>query len=476
MNTWLSRITPALVWYLSWPLRVAAVGICEFSCYPENEVLCVKVEGNLPYPSRVACGGIAKTKTGGTTVEPDLGRFFVCACSKSSLSMPLEPLAWVPASVVGYISWATSPNSVWVAEYDNSFNLIPWCDPRYSFYRSGVPPLICTGLPADLTPWFCQINGCMPFSLDIDLVPAGNCLIHTPTPTPTITAINIEAITLTATNSGGVCELISPYEYAYLSNLVYGRGVLSELNVNFPDWSAVQCSACASFSGGFYGQLFNKSGTYVFAIRGTNILLIGNDLADLSLAIRSNVTGFLSNYLVQAIAYLTTSLTGITTKCLTFTGHSLGAALAEILAGKYQSSSVGFENPGAASYLKGQSITIGNVTAYQASPNLINTLDTSAISTIYRVFPPYAYPSSMTQAINAILADVVGGILPTGSLLSSNLGLQLIPEYIEYTYQQHDMSNILMQFDPETGQPYVFSMQTNGWDTFSVQKGFFGFF
>ncbi|MGD0466702.1 MAG: hypothetical protein ABSA84_08405, partial [Gammaproteobacteria bacterium] len=63
-----------------------------------------------------------------------------------------------------------------------------------------------------------------------------------------------------------------------------------------------------------------------------------------------------------------------------------------------------------------------------------------------------------------------------GSLLGSNLGLQLIPEYIEYTLQQHNMGNILTQFNPVTGQPYVFSDQTNGWPIFSVQEGFSGFF
>ncbi|MGI9214365.1 MAG: PQQ-binding-like beta-propeller repeat protein [Gammaproteobacteria bacterium] len=205
---------------------------------------------------------------------------------------------------------------------------------------------------------------------------------------------------------------------------------------------------------GFHGQLYEKGGAYVYAIRGTRIYLVGNVLADISLAIGNDVIGALDAYVGRATAYLTASEIRDDT-CLTFTGHSLGAALAEALAGIYQSTAVVFEDPGAAKYLQGNYVRPGTTTAYQAAPNLINTLDTSAISTIYRIYPAYDF-SFVWKGSGAVGA--------------------LWPVYIKFTLQQHDMNNILAQFNPVTGQPYVFSEQTTGWPLFSLHEGYDGFF
>lgn len=245
-----------------------------------------------------------------------------------------------------------------------------------------------------------------------------------------------------------MCASISPYEYAYLSSVVYGDMDISGLT----SWSPLP-PASAGILTGFYGQLFNKSGTFVLAIRGTDGYR--DWLADISLA---STGKYLSYYIDQAISYLNTSLRNQNTKCLTFTGHSLGAALAEVLAGKYESSSIGFENPGAANYMKIQNIPNGNVTAYQASPNLINTLDTSAVSTIYRLFPDYTYPYEAVSDNKLIQA------------------YKLLKKYYAYTKQQHSMIGILLQFNSVTGEPYIFSNQTNAWRLFSEGNGYTGFF
>ncbi len=253
-----------------------------------------------------------------------------------------------------------------------------------------------------------------------------------------------------------MCVSISPYEYAYLSSVVYGDKEISGLT----GWSSLPPTSAAILTG-FYGQLFNRNGTFVLAIRGS--VGFRDYLADISLA----TTGeYLSDYIDQAINYLDTSLRNQNTKCLTFTGHSLGAALAEVLAGKYESSSIGFENPGAANYMKIQNIPNGDVTAYQASPNLINTLDTSAISTIYRVYPEYSYPS----------AAISCGRLWRKFLNVSAEGCQLIDMYVAYTLQQHSMIDILLQFNSVTGEPYVVSKQTDAWRLFSHDSGYTGFF
>ncbi len=165
------------------------------------------------------------------------------------------------------------------------------------------------------------------------------------------------------------------------------------------------------------------------------------------------------------------SLKDKNTKCLTFTGHSLGAALAEVLAGKYKSSSVGFENPGAANYMKIHNIPSGNVTAYQASPNLVNTLDTSAGSTIYRVFPPY---TSLPVAFRLIERLIMFTIKKLGNV--NDVVDQLLKNYYAYTKQQHSMMGILLQFNSVNGEPYVISKQTNAWRLFSDDKGYASFF
>ncbi len=75
------------------------------------------------------------------------------------------------------------------------------------------------------------------------------------------------------------------YEYAYLSNMTYSKVAILGLIDNLLGWTALPSSSwpLPPPSGGFYGQLFNKSGTLVLAIRGTNGFL---DLvtADFSLA------------------------------------------------------------------------------------------------------------------------------------------------------------------------------------------------
>jgi outer membrane protein assembly factor BamB len=113
------------------------------------------------------------------------------------------------------------------------------------------------------------------YAISAGLIPATPIptSVYEHTKTFTQTPLSFETITSTPTR---VCGLVSPFEYAYLSNMVYGE-VESVLNDNFPGWKVVPTSI--SFSNGFYGQLFNKSGTYVFAVRGTDN--IGNLLTDI---------------------------------------------------------------------------------------------------------------------------------------------------------------------------------------------------
>ena len=132
---------------------------------------------------------------------------------------------------------------------------------------------------------------------------------------------------------------------------------------------------------------------------------------------------------------------------ISFTGHSLGAILAELCVAKYMKLAITFESPGSGKMIidmanKNQlpldtmAIIKRNIFSYQAAISLINRKN-SYFGTRIRLYP--SFDSSAPTSIPP---------------LASNCGTLDIPTpgiFWEYSYQQHRMKSLLDQFDPVEG-------------------------
>jgi hypothetical protein len=141
---------------------------------------------------------------------------------------------------------------------------------------------------------------------------------------------------------------------------------------------------------------------------------------------------------------------GISNPEYSLTGHSLGAALAEILGAVYKIPATTFESPGtrpmiqdlidsgvlpadALAYADAHTVT------YNAAPNAINTCN-EHVGVINRVYPP----------IDLLSTYDMSSLTPISPR-----------SYLWYTVQQHSMSGILSQLDPVTGMPIRYDRQYN---------------
>lgn len=115
-----------------------------------------------------------------------------------------------------------------------------------------------------------------------------------------------------------------------------------------------------------------------------------------------------------------------------FTGHSLGAVLAELAAHEFRRSAVTFESPGSDPILVEMGRTPDNqrVISFQAAPNAVNRAN-AHVGQIYRVYPPH---------------EQTNGAIPQVLL-------------------RHSMERLAATFDPTTGLPFVASDEgLGGWD------------
>jgi hypothetical protein len=124
-------------------------------------------------------------------------------------------------------------------------------------------------------------------------------------------------------------------------------------------------------------------------------------------------------------------------KC-SYTGHSLGAILAEVMAWQNnKSKAVTFESPGTKKFI--ENLEKGNVfnfkgfkiTSYLSAPNVVNTAKPH-VGTLIRIFPNSQHPST-------IIKNKPNGILSWFS------------HYSQQTTAQHNLDSILETFDEKTG-------------------------
>lgn len=221
---------------------------------------------------------------------------------------------------------------------------------------------------------------------------------------------------------------VTPYIYALLSRAVYEPGGGQPP----ASWSILTTTDEyeLSLDGYFAAAYVNQQGQMVIAQRGTDGLDdIGNNFLISLEAVPAQVLYagiFIDECLEEYIARFPQQDPKMAT---TFTGHSLGAVIAEVVAHEFQLPAVTFDSPGSRQIIidktvNGKPLVPNNslVTTYQSGPNYINRVN-AHVGTIHRIFVPYELSSTENTSL-AIL-------------------------------QQHSIDNIVAQFNPQTQQPYV---------------------
>ncbi|MFH1334065.1 MAG: hypothetical protein ABIH77_02005 [Pseudomonadota bacterium] len=182
-----------------------------------------------------------------------------------------------------------------------------------------------------------------------------------------------------------------------------------------------------------------ESKQLVIAIRGTVLSNVKNLMDDLQILFKKDLS-VTARRVKNLIAEGLKNYPGYS---FSFTGHSLGAFLAECMACQYRVKAVTFESPGSlgfqATNVQGYNTTT-NIVAYLSGPNAINTTNRH-IGSLYRVYveEPFFTFTSLTN----YLTGFGNGILNVVGMAAEG--------YVTHTWNQHSMNNIVAQFDSKTG-------------------------
>ncbi len=136
---------------------------------------------------------------------------------------------------------------------------------------------------------------------------------------------------------------------------------------------------------------------------------------------------------------------------ISFTGHSLGAVIAELCAANYKRPAVTFESPGSRKMiddftqkkqLPSDALVTTRIVSYQAAISAINRIN-PYLGTRYRLYPELTYPDFPVIHENLAGLAVDDRCDPNDMPTDTN--------FIAYSISQHHMSKLLAQFDPEMG-------------------------
>lgn len=242
------------------------------------------------------------------------------------------------------------------------------------------------------------------------------------------------------------------YEYAIFSEGVYyDDGNKTNLP---PEWKLMRTSY--NKKTGYFGAAYASSdGALVFAHRGTDISNIESLIADIHLFSRNPPQDMLQSAFKFVRKILSSNQQF---RSISHTGHSLGAALAELCAYRLKSKAVTFDSPGIRAIL--EKLNIDNleieqldVTGYLSEPNLVNIMSPQVGNTFHLVFTD----SATTPAASSVL---------TWTMSALNVGkiAPMIPEIArQVNIQYHPMVWILTAFDKQTHQLLYQPLKVKNW-------------
>lgn len=240
--------------------------------------------------------------------------------------------------------------------------------------------------------------------------------------------------------------------YAILSREVYANPdheqLLSEVNENgsrLPSgWTVLLDSESAgivsdtSIAWGFFAKAYKNdiNDNVIVAFQGTD------DLYDLFSADKDLALGKVPAHYSPAKEFVDYIIDyyQLNPSVISFTGHSLGGFLAQLMSATYNNLAVVFDSPGAGKviddYYRDSSYSIiysideiaDKVKCFNSAPNLVNIASGSHFGNVIRIFPEYD------------------------------------PNSFIYTLQQHDMSNILLQFKTISGDAKISSAMNRYWE------------
>lgn len=193
---------------------------------------------------------------------------------------------------------------------------------------------------------------------------------------------------------------------------------------------------------GFYSKFYSDGGNLVIAVRGTVVTIGSNVVQDLIYVL----PGQIPTYFDDLITCANNATATFPNLKLSFTGHSLGAYLAQLGGIKYNAPTVTFEAPGT-SHAVETAIAAGdprfagvaspnwqNIKTFQAAPDLITMAGGEHKETVVRLFPSFD------------------------------------PSAPIYTLQQHSMANLYKQFNLNTGYAHNNASMTGYWDIDGTPK------
>ncbi len=233
---------------------------------------------------------------------------------------------------------------------------------------------------------------------------------------------------------------VTSYEYAKLSQVSYDTPKLKEKDFGFtaPDgWSAVEVSSDKNEKDGFFAVAFKKDNEIVVALRGTDFHLgegfnnIISDLPEIVTFLKGLKNDFdmwsgdINDQFNEVKPFITKIMSEHAGSNITFTGHSLGGAIAQVASVAYSKHATVFDSPGIVG-VKVDDINLADVknfdiTIFNAAPDLMNTVNKHVVK-----------PVSL-------------------NVNSKITGPELI-DYIKFSFEQHPMDAIINSFDSKTGE------------------------
>ena len=252
-------------------------------------------------------------------------------------------------------------------------------------------------------------------------------------------------------------EYLPPRLYAWMSNQTYSDepAMPDEDYISDESWKTETSLNHGISKSGYFGVAYinHKRGMVIIAHRGTEFTSSSDLYSDLRMFLseHSNKPMEQANLALDFSAEISRTYDGYR---IEHTGHSLGAALAEICACLEENTAITFESPGTQSFIKNRllsdphykrnniNLEACRVTTYLAGPNPINTMG-QHLGKVIRVFPWQNEITSTEQLRRDLLTDIKH--LDIGSIIAGKY-------LMGYILHQHGIENTLALFNPVTGE------------------------
>lgn len=289
----------------------------------------------------------------------------------------------------------------------------------------------------------------------------------------------------------------TPYEYGLMSKIAYDledddnfvelltHDIAATVNAAGLTWPSAPSWDFYSFSSGngkndaegYFGVAFINRSTQqvVIAHRGTDVRRKLESIIPSLGDLKSDIQIFFGKVPSQANS-AKSFVQGVRSKLnadgygsytISHTGHSLGAVLAEIMTAQYAGNrAVTFDSPGSKPILPSGSYP---VVTYQGAPNAVNTAK-AHVGEMILVVPDWedlrakhlTWKTIGSVMFRLVIQDLWGAWEAIG--------------YKPYTYEAHNLTGILRNFDPISGQPRADSLTgIESWWPVGVSAGYSNF-